>query len=83
VAKNIALLHLNNGAVEEMEVGTADCAAGHLENDVAILDNDGARDCDHLDFVLALPDESLHGLRGVTILGAITGGVGDILAVKG
>ena len=82
MAENVALLHLDDRAVEEMQVGTADGTAGHFENDIAVLDNDRAGDCDHLDFVLALPDKSLHGLGGMAILGAVTGGVGDVLAVK-
>lgn len=37
VSENVASLHLNDGAVEEMEVRAADGAPGDLENNVARL----------------------------------------------
>jgi len=33
----------------------------------------------HLDAVLALPGQSLHGLGGIAVLLAVTRGIGDIL----
>lgn len=39
MAEDIALVHLENGAVEQMKIGTANGGAGHLEDDVAGLDD--------------------------------------------
>ena len=39
VAENVTLLHLDDRTVEKMEVRTADCGAGNLENNIAILDD--------------------------------------------
>lgn len=43
----------------------------------------GLRILTHLDAVLALPGQSLHGLGGIAILLAVAGGIGDILLRDG
>jgi len=79
VAEDVAAFHLNDGAMEEMEIGTTDRAASDFENDIAVLYDDGTRYFLDLDVAFAHPAERLHGLGGVTILRTVAGGVGDIL----
>lgn len=39
MTEDVALLHLNDRAVEEMQVAAADGAAGDLQDDIAVLDD--------------------------------------------
>jgi len=39
VAEDVALLHLDDRAVEEMQVRTTDSATGNLEDYIAVLDD--------------------------------------------
>lgn len=41
VAEDVALLHLNHGAVKKMQIRTANGAACHLEDDIVVLQNLG------------------------------------------
>lgn len=63
-----------------MEVGAADGAAGDLKDDIAGLNDLGLGALDNLDCVLALPDQSLHGLAGVAILSSVSCRVGNVLS---
>lgn len=40
VAQDVALVHFDHRAVEEMQIGAADSATGDLEDDVAVFDYD-------------------------------------------
>lgn len=60
VTENVTLLELNNSAVKQMQVRTADCGSGNLDNDIAGLHDLGLRALDHLDLVLAHPRQRLH-----------------------
>lgn len=44
VAEYVALGQLDDGAVQEMQVGAADCAARDFKDDVAVLDDLGTGD---------------------------------------
>lgn len=82
MAEDVALLELDNRAVEEMQVRAADCRSGDLENDIAVLDDLWLGAVNHLDFVLAHPCKSLHCLALVAPL-LLVAGVGDILGSGG
>jgi hypothetical protein len=43
VAENVALGHLDYGAVEQVEVGAADSAASNTKNYITVFDNLGPR----------------------------------------
>lgn len=46
MAEDVAFLHLDDGAVEEMEVGAADGGAGDFEDDILRFDDSGLGDLD-------------------------------------
>ena len=77
VAEDVALVHLHDGTVVEMEVRAADGGAGDLEDDIVWFDNLGLGDIDDSDLLGALPDEGLHEVGRVAGLGAVV--VGDVL----
>jgi hypothetical protein len=79
VSENIALLKLDNGAVKQMQIRTANCGSGDLDNDIAGLENGGLGHLDDLNGVLAHPCESLHLLARLVRPRWVVGGVGDIL----
>lgn len=69
--------------MQQVQVGTTDSRASDLQDDIAVLDDDRARNRDDFDFVLCLPDQRLHGLGRVSVLGAIASWVRDILGRDG
>lgn len=79
MAEDVALLHLYNGTVEEMQVGAADGAAGDFEDDIAVFDDNWAWNGLHFDRAFAHPAQGFHGLGRVAILGAVAGRVGNVL----
>lgn len=81
VAEDVAAFHLDDGTVEEMEVGAADGAAGDFEDNIAVFDDDGAGYFLDFDVAFTHPAQSFHGLGGMAILCTIPGRVADILIV--
>ena len=79
VTEDVALLHLNDCAVEQMKIATADCAASHLDNDIFVLDHNWLWHIYDFDSVLALPDQRFHRLVWVAILAPVASWVRDIL----
>jgi hypothetical protein len=58
VSENIALLKLDNGAVKQMQIRTANCGSGDLDNDIAGLENGGLPI--HARAFIFSPDLSAH-----------------------
>jgi hypothetical protein len=71
MAEDVALLEADDLAVVEMEVGAADGAARHLEDDIVRLGDVRDGGLDHADVLGAEPGEGLH-LRAIraTLRGA-------------
>ena len=66
VAEDVAFLELDDGAVEEVQVATADGGAGDFEDDVAGLDEAwfGDFDCDVKGARVSQSSHSEHGGNG-------------------
>lgn len=65
--------------MQQMQITTAKCASGDLQDDISGLQNLRPRGLDNLDLVLALPYQGLH------LVGLVAGGivVSDILLSDG
>ena len=77
--KNITLLQLDDGAVQEVEIAAADGTAGDFENDIPVFDDARFGHVDHLHRVFAHPRQSLHRFRRVAVFASFLSRVGDIL----
>lgn len=81
VAEDIAGLALNDRAVQEVQIATADGSASNPNDDISFvaIEQDWFGGFDDLDVVLRVPNQSLHCFRGMSMSLAVLVEVAHVL----